>query len=144
LQVFGADGWLQLQQRALERYQQRCAVTSVPASEMALQVVPQWRFDHHKKQVQLAELVPLCEPLLQLQQLVLLTDGIPPYSFRYKKMELHAAAVGLLQQVMAWEVAECERYVLHVQQRQLKVEQDGWQLLAPEADVWLAGAAVEK
>ncbi|WIA32943.1 hypothetical protein OEZ86_006109 [Tetradesmus obliquus] len=33
-QVFGASGWQQLQQHTLRRYHQRCAVTSVPASEV--------------------------------------------------------------------------------------------------------------
>ncbi|KAF6264886.1 hypothetical protein COO60DRAFT_1181779 [Scenedesmus sp. NREL 46B-D3] len=100
-QVFGASGWQQLQQQALSRYQQRCAVTSVPASEVPLQVVPQWRFDHLKQQVQLAELIPLCQPLLQLQQLEAAAST---------NAEQRAAAVSVLQQVMMWEESECVKF----------------------------------
>lgn len=134
VQVFGASGWQQLQQQTLRRYHQRCAVTSVPASEVPLHVLPLWRFDQIRKQVQLAQLAPVCQPLLQLQQQLLSEDGL-------QGPEQHAAAVGLLQQVMVWEAAEVEKYLKYVQQRRQSLERDGWQLLPPEASAWLAGAA---
>lgn len=75
VQVLGAQQWARVQQQVLEQYGHRCAVSSMPLpheqqgkGQPPLRVIPQWRFDYNNKQVQLAELIPICEPLYQLQQ----------------------------------------------------------------------------
>lgn len=68
--MLGPQQWTQLQQAVKEQYGQRCAISSMPGSELQqpLRVTPQWRFDFDTKQVQLAHVIPVCEPLFQLKQ----------------------------------------------------------------------------
>lgn len=50
-------------------------------SPWPLRVVPQWQFDYITKQVQLAQLIPVCEPLYQLtQRLTVVADQLAQLS----------------------------------------------------------------
>lgn len=68
--MLGPKRWALLQQAVLEQYGNRCAVSSMPAAELQepLHVWPQWRFDTYTKQVQLAGLIPLCQPVCSIVQ----------------------------------------------------------------------------
>jgi hypothetical protein len=77
LQVLGWQPWSVVQQKVLDHYHNRCAVSTAPAKELSqsLRTVPQWQFDYHKQQVQLAAVIPICEPMHQLTQLLAVAAG---------------------------------------------------------------------
>jgi hypothetical protein len=127
--VFGDSKWQQIQQTVLSNYGQRCAVTSVPASEVPLHVIPQWRFDHGRKEVQLARMVPVCEALLQLQEQLTVLDD----SEKWSRLHSLGATRNLLEGIMNWTIQDCGRYLLYVHQRQQSVEKERWQLKLPDA-----------
>jgi hypothetical protein len=72
LQVLGQQQWSPVQQKVLDQYHNRCAISTAPAKELSqpLRIVPQWEFDYHKQQVQLAAVIPICEPMYQVTQLL--------------------------------------------------------------------------
>lgn len=68
LQALGAQQWAEVQQQACEQYGNRCAISSIPSDQLQqpLHVIPQWRFDYLGKQVELAGIIPVCEPINSL------------------------------------------------------------------------------
>jgi hypothetical protein len=73
LQVLGKDAWRLAQQAVLQAWGHRCTASGTPVAALsggkgAVTVVPQWAFDARRREVYLADLVPLARPLLQLKQ----------------------------------------------------------------------------
>jgi len=68
LQALGAQQWAEVQQQACEQYGNRCAISSIPSDQLQqpLHVIPQWRFDYLGNQVELAGIIPICEPINSL------------------------------------------------------------------------------
>lgn len=62
-----SNTWAGLQQHVMEQqYKSRCALTGTDA--FTRQLIPQWRFDYIQKRVQLATLIPICQPLYDLSK----------------------------------------------------------------------------
>ncbi|KAF8067224.1 hypothetical protein HT031_002271 [Scenedesmus sp. PABB004] len=109
--AYGADGRARLQARARARYSERCAVTGAHSSEVPLVVVPQWGFDAGARRAWLERLLPVAQPLAQLQQLL-----------------------------MQWSDEDVRSYLGHVAAQQRDAEQQGWALDLPLEAAVDAGA----
>jgi hypothetical protein len=149
--VFGERAWQQLQQQALSRYQHRCAVTSVPASELQepLRVVPQWRIDYNNKTVQLAELIPVCQTVERLQRLsprrFFSDDDVLMESSEevIRAEELWRAVMGGYPPKHYMELAYCLDHVMEKGDGEWRIVEDPWQMVPAAVDKWLAGLAEE-
>eukprot|EP00879_Flechtneria_rotunda_P009353 GHRR01009792.1.p1 GENE.GHRR01009792.1~~GHRR01009792.1.p1 ORF type:complete len:330 (+),score=106.31 GHRR01009792.1:262-1251(+) len=118
-QVFGAEAWQRKQQEALDRFYHRCAVSGITSSDVPLQVVPVWGFDHIKQHVWLADLVPIAEPLVQLKQAV---EG----GWSSNSSEVQQAGLDLLSRLMNWRQEDCKVYLMYVEQQRRLLDQGGW------------------
>jgi hypothetical protein len=147
MQVFGKSAWQQLQQQALRHCQHRCAVTSVPASEVPLSVVPQWRLDYYQKTIQLAELIPVCGPVEYVQkQLSTGCFDVPDDDFTLMQLREEAAhTLDVWAAIMGGGrqyTDDAFRYLEHMWFQE-QGEMTDWRLLPHATDKWLAGLAEE-